>query len=374
MIKPKLISIDTSIFGNIAKDYFSKNKQAAQKARQTISYLTDNGFIPFVCLHHIQEILQHKDDRVVFSRWSLIKRFPIIAWMSSYGDSRVLGSVFDIRKIEIMLTLNGLNSDSIGLKEEIKSKYIKYSTGDEFTDKFEETYQQIRDLRIGDIDRVKELESLTHIKDKEIESIKLSTLLDSQLLAPEVVSANMGRYKNDYEEKLSLQGDVSLLTTATLAEKFVQEVVEESKGLYTSNLSLYKAFIKHAGVREDQISLSTTVGELGNLGVYNKQVRLLLKSLGILKERESELIPAKQLSWLMWLHFDGLMKNENRAHGSNMQDKHMIPFSLIVDYFTVDKRVHEYFRQFFRNHPSYSEDNFGVVVKLSNYSKLVDLE
>ncbi|MFW1480374.1 hypothetical protein ACEWA0_23325, partial [Vibrio parahaemolyticus] len=103
MSKSKLISIDTSIFGDIAKDYFSDNEVLRSQARKTVDHLVLNGYIPFVTYHHILEILQHEDTGTVLNRWSLFQQFPYVAWLSSYDPNAGLGSILDIHKIEVLL-------------------------------------------------------------------------------------------------------------------------------------------------------------------------------------------------------------------------------------------------------------------------------
>lgn len=149
----------------------------------------------------------------------------------------------------------------------------------------------------------------------------------------------------------------------------IEEVTENGQKLHCSDLSLYEAFIKLFGVRLDQVTPNATFGQLGYISIYNKKVWQIVESLGFPKERELELTMEKQASWIIWEHLDRVMRREKRAHGSNLQDKHMGVLALFVDVFTADKRVHEYFKQLSRKKP----DVFaclGGIAKLSSYSDL----
>jgi hypothetical protein len=150
----------------------------------------------------------------------------------------------------------------------------------------------------------------------------------------------------------------------------VQTVLNEGQQLYSTDLSLYEAFIQKFGVRLDQVTSNTTVGQLGYIGIYNEKVRQILESLGISKAREVELSPKSQATWIIWEHLDKAMRREIRAHGSNIQDKHMGVLALFCDIFTADRRVHEYFIQFSRKQPEIF-DCLGNIIKLSSY---IDLE
>jgi len=370
VILPKLISIDTSVFGVIAKDYYSQNKKKSEKAHQVISHLNNEGYVPFLSFHHIREILQHQDDEVVFNRWSLIKKFPTVAWICSSVDENVLGSIVDLHELEVRLLLENKSDHLEKFANLVKSKYIKYSSGEEFIEHFELLYCQVRELGMIDIQRGKEIESLSHVRSKDVDNTRLSELFDSKLRTPEETKEFMKQFESDLVESLTREGDEKLSDPQDVAKSFVNEVLDEGEKLYSSNLTLYESFVKSAGVRLDQVTPKTTVGELGYLGVYNQKVKQILESLGVPEEREVELSPSEQISWIIWKHMDKAMKSGKRASGSNMEDRHMGILALFTDIFTADKRVHEYFRRLSRSEPSIYA-RMGEVVKLSKYSDLV---
>jgi hypothetical protein len=173
VILPKLISIDTSVFGDIARDYFSKNQKRRGKAHKTIAHLKNEGFVPLLSFHHIREILQHGDDGVVFDRWSLIKKFPTVAWVCCSTDENVLGSIVDLHAIEIKLLLESQNSNLERYVEEVKGKYIKYTSGEDFIEHFEPLYCQLREMGMIDATRGKEIESLSHVRSKDVDIVIL---------------------------------------------------------------------------------------------------------------------------------------------------------------------------------------------------------
>jgi len=365
-----LISIDTSIFGKLARDYFCDDKAKNQNASETIAYLNENGFVPFISFHHIQEILQHENERVVFRRWSLINKFPIVAWMCSYEDSKILGSIFDIHQLEVKHLLENKNRTFDELISHFKTRLVQYSTGEEFVTIFEPVYCQLRDLGLVDIQRSKEIESLSHVRDKEVDKIKLTQLNHSMLKNPEEVRSYMAKYEKDLSSLLEDKGDSKLKNHKSVASKFVTEVENVGQALYSdSSPSLLEAFVLNSGVRMDQITSKTTVGDLGYLAIYNSKLSHILESLKIPLERARELSPEKHTTWVIWECLDKIMKNENMAHGSNMVDKHMSILALYVDVFTVDKRVKEYFRQLARK-KSVLSGYFNNIVKLSSYSDL----
>lgn len=366
----KLISIDTSIFGVLAKDYFSSDLIKRQRAKLTVDYINHSGFIPFFTFHHIQEIIQHKNRGVVFNRWSLIKKFHTVAWLSCYEDSNILGSVIDIHKLEVKSCIDFGFVDLAHLRAIIREQLIKYCVGEWFVDNFERVYMQLRDIGAIDLNRNKEIESLSHIQDKRINSLKLSELNKSKLRPKHELIDFLQRHQKKMEAGLLSQGDKLLRDAKQSSQYFTGSVVEHASPLYLSNNeNLYKAFVQNSGVRLDQVTPNTKVGELGYLSIYNKRLQIILESLNLPADLAYNLRPEDSSIWNIWRFLDEAMKNEKRAHGSNVIDRDMSILALCVDVFTVDKRVKEYLRQFSIKKPELCK-SFGAVVKLSTYSDL----
>ena len=370
MILPKLISIDTFVFGKLAKDYYSGNDKKSTKARGVVRFMIDNGLVPFITHHHIQEILQHGNETVKFNRWSLIGKFPTIAWVSGFHDSSVLGSIYDIHQLEVAYLLNNANPPQEKLEDKFKNRLLQYSSGAEFTDQFEYVYSEVNRLGYLDSQRNKEIESISHLQDRKINETKLSELNNSTLKNPSEVTSYLEGYKNNLIAKLRSNGDIRLDNHSLIASDFIEEVRTTAQSLYEDiSAPLFDSFIRSAGVRIDQVTPNTTVGELGYLAIYNAKMEQIMKSLGLPLDRAKEISPNDSTTWVIWRSLDKAMKREYRAHGSNMIDKHMSVLALYVDIFTVDKRVKEYFRQLRRKNTVLS-NKFSNIVKISDYTDL----
>ena len=254
MISPKLISIDTSIFGKLAKDFYSGNIKKSNNAVDVIRFLNESGLIPFITIHHIQEILQHENKGVVFRRWSLISKFPTVAWLCSFEDSRVLGSIYDIHQLEVEHLLESSAPDFSVLRNKFKENLIQYCSGESFVERFEQVYSEACRLGYMGVARSKEIESISHLQDKKINDTKLSELNNSVLKTPEEVMSYMSEYEKELVSNLESRGDIKLEDSSKTASEFVEGVVSGAQPLYAStSASLYESFVRNAGVRMDQV-------------------------------------------------------------------------------------------------------------------------
>lgn len=368
LITPKVISIDTSIFGDFARDYYSANEIRRSNARQLIQYMSSKGLVPFISFHHIEEILQHRSDTVVFDRWSLLKRFPAIAWLNAYSDSNALGSILDIQTAEVKYLVD--NGDSIdNLIKYVKHKLVNYSSGEWFVNQFEDAYCTLRESGQVDIQSKKIIESLSFVQNKNVSKTKLSTLNSSRLKKPEEVSEYFRSHRSHLTQELIEKGDKKLKKPSIVASEFIEDVIAYSNPLYTNSQPLYEKFIEHTGVSLDQINPKTTVSDLGYLAIFNSKMKMTLNELGWVKRKLPNTLESDLPSWIIWRELDKLMKNENRAQGSNLIDKYVAAFSLYCDALVIDKRVHDYFRQLKPKLPTVSPF-FSKIIKVSNYTEI----
>ncbi|MFW1118288.1 hypothetical protein ACEV79_23715, partial [Vibrio parahaemolyticus] len=172
---------------------------------------------------------------------------------------------------------------------------------------------------------------------------------------------------------LQTSGDQKLSNPSEVAANFTRDVLQSSVGMFGHDISAYEAFVLSSGVKLEQVSKNTTIGQLGSLAVYNQQLKVVLNSLGLPEHLEKQVPYRSQITWEIWDHFETAMKFEKFAHDSNMQDKHMCVFALFTSVFTVDERVCEYFNQLTRKNKALSSV-LGSVVKVSHYSNLEVLD
>jgi len=232
MIFTKIISIDTYIFGDLAKDYYCNDKRRKNQAVGFIDYFIQKGYIPFFSFHHLEEILQYENDREIFNRWSLIKKFPMVAWFCGCNDKEILGSIFDIQSTEVKYLASREIKGFKDVVSSVRDELIRYSSGEEFVSQFEDVYFRLRDLGMVDTQRSKAIESISHARDKKIDKIKLSTLNTSALKSKSEVNDFLNIYVSSIEESILKIGDKKLVEHRYVAERFVDEVRNRSDSFF----------------------------------------------------------------------------------------------------------------------------------------------
>ncbi len=366
MILPKLISIDTSVFGNLARDYYCQDIKRCNEAKRVKNYIINSGLIPFFSLHHFQEHLQYKDDELLKKRFSLIREFPVVSWIKSKNNSFFTGSVIDIFGTEIKLILDGVKTKK-DIISKTKDGLFRYGTGCELLNNFDDELLLLREFDYFDTQQQKSTDSLVHIMDPSISKIKLSDIKDSDLRTPEEAEKYLTEHRQKIESELAERGDKKLKDINTLSDQYIEAVEKFCSNVnQNSSETLIEKLLSANGLTKANIDKNTTIGDLGDLAAYKIQLDIISKSYNfnsdIVLKFSKSIIPSIDVLTKVGI----IIRNEPRAHGSNFPDKYMSVFSLYVDYLIVDKRINECFRQLRNREPDFIPQ-FNQIIKMSDY-------
>lgn len=371
IIKPKLIAIDNSILGKISKDYYCKNLDKQKKAFEFIKNIKQQGLVPIFCFHHIAEILQHENKKVVFNRLSLISKFPQVAWVKSVSQNMSIGSINDIQGTEIQKIVASPDISISELIEAVRNELILYSTGSSFSEMIKPECDVIRGLNLIDTQKSKAVDSISHVRDPNIDNIKLSVLKKSRLKTTDEVQSSFSKLKKQYLSELHERGDKKLKEHNGVVSNFLYSVWECGEELYKQQSnSLYSNFLNAIGIDPKYVNENWTIDELGYFSIFRKKLNVITRSFSLNEDVVLQYPLSTFPSWHIWVELDKRIRKEKYAYGSNIIDKYLGAFSLYADILVVDKRIKEYFKQIIRK-----DDRFallkGKVVKSSNYSEIL---
>lgn len=365
MIVTKLISLDTSVFGAIAADYFSRDNLVARKV---VQFLIDNGFIPLFSIHHIAEHLQCSDIKVIDKRFSLIRSFPVVAWIKG-GVSGLPGSIIDLMGSEISLMQDGVKDPSEILQKS-KQYLIRYGSGEDLICRHEEILWTTRALGCFKLQRSKAIDSLVHVANRGVLSERLYDIKKYKRNTSIEALKKFDELKRVITDNLVKSGDKKLEKVPEVTDWFIGQVKADAQDLFTNdNLSLFDHLLNSYGLSEKDIDKNTTVGDLGEIATHKEQLKIVARSYD-LNLRKSYKFPMKSIpSKYITSEVEKCIRSEKRASGSNVIDKYISALSLYVDLNIVDKRVNEYISQIKRKKHPISK-LITTVAKVSHYSEV----
>ena len=367
---PKLIAIDSSILGKVAKDKISQTQSRRNKASKFLSIISDRGLIPFFCMHHFQEILQHDNDSVVYSRLSLIRGFKQVAWIKPNSQEGLVGSIIDVQGTEISTLINDPDISVKALVTDIKQSLISYSSGETFMNAIEEELLMLRKLNLFETHKSKAIDSISHVRNPDIDNMKLSELHHSQLKSPSEVNKSIKLLRDNFKQELQTRGDRKLENQDETIDQLLKLVINDGLKMFEPNQdSLYKKFINSSGLEENEVDENWTVGELGDYAIFKEKIKVIARSFNFDLNNALKIPQNVIPSWFIWVELDKKISQEKFAAGSNIIDKYLASLAFYADILIVDKRVKEYFNQLTRKYKNFSFIK-NKIIKLSEYENL----
>ncbi|WP_142781901.1 hypothetical protein [Agrobacterium sp. T29] len=99
LLKAAIVAPDTSHWANWIDAAITPASPKGQIARDLYQRLLDQGRIPFLSWHHLEELLVVDDPANARARVAYLQSLPLLAWMRMSGE-RILGGIVDILAAE----------------------------------------------------------------------------------------------------------------------------------------------------------------------------------------------------------------------------------------------------------------------------------
>lgn len=110
----RFLSLDTSLLGNLSRDYYSRDLAWQRAAREFLSLLAANGWTILICWHHFEELIRHHDEEAASDRVRFIRSLPNLAWISTASEPKDIGSICDIFVCEVSVVFHRARPDPAG--------------------------------------------------------------------------------------------------------------------------------------------------------------------------------------------------------------------------------------------------------------------
>jgi len=199
-------------------------------------------------------------------------------------------------------------------------------------------------------------------------NIRLADALRLPIRPKEDREAYMRRFAEDMQKQLDQHGDKRFDQSHEAAMDFADGALNNVTDFEANGGDSVLALLNNIGVPLDLISPEMTIGEIGLLGVYAKQLTILSKKLRppvilTAKDIPPDTLPSKVLE----ANLASIQRRASRVSGSDLGDGHIAPMVFYADAIEVDKRTFEYLEQVQRNQSRLSS-LFGSFFRSSDYA------
>lgn len=369
LLLPSIIAPDTSHWANWIDAAIGPASPKRQVARDLHRRLLDQGRIPFLSWHHLEELLVVDEPANASARVSYLQSLPMIAWMRTPGEPGI-GGVLDILAAEAITYGAGCRSLS-EVRDHVRSHLLTTGTGVDAIG---------QDGWIWDVARPMMRERRPHVG--MVSALSGMRTLDERQTVGELCKREVRSPADRQQMMAATHRDAFLWAKAAdtrrsdaealaMANEFVRRVSEE---MPAGDMPIRQLIVETYGrqwIDEHEIRDECTIAELSELGTFRSHLRIVADKAGLPLEALKQVSMRSLPSWRINDALKRHGQERSTRPASDVHDQHLAVLAAYTDVLFVDKRTLEDFRRVKSKEPELTA-LFGKVTKASVFEAIGD--
>lgn len=373
LAKPRIVALDTSTLGVVARDYFSQDAASRDKARRFVTELQEQCVFVAFAITHVSELLRHDNTSVVGSRLAFLRLLPHIAWLRPYNRTWFPGSPFDLHVRELHAFANTGARTWAEIVDAVRPDLWETGCGHEMFVEDQDLWDLFRIVAQTHQEHEQYVSSVARVDHNDVEQLTLGEAATLAVRSQEERRQHMPHMVSQMTMQLDLHGDKRLKNTYGVAAQFTQRTLERLDQMELSGHDLANQIIDSAGIPQELLTSKTTVGQIGELGVYARHLKSFCSRVYPRIAADMRRIPVGTLpGYVLGRRLAAIQRKATRVSGSDLGDGHLAVMSLYADAVQVDKRTHEYLSQIRNDDPQFA-NLMNHVIRVSDYSDIPQL-
>lgn len=366
---PRMLVLDTATLGAMSRDFRSSNPKARSKVAACIEALSVRNIYIALSWTQTAELFRHENDDVFYDRFKFLGGLPHIAWVRPYQRHWFPGSHVDVLLRELHVLEYGQHRSWQSITSNVRTEFWETGAGIEMFGpnlhfwevmRREYQYEQCRETTVASISRI----------DYGVDSVRLSQVNRREFERYEDWPRKTVCLAKKMCDQIEVHGDPRFQDSAGFSKSFALETFHQVEAIRASGKGLAEGLIASTGVPRSAIRPEHTIGDLGDLAVYVRQLGLLCEHLVPPCVPDIISIPMDALP-TYWLQHKlrGLQKSAVRVSGSDIGDSHAAGLAMYADVTEVDKRTLHHLSRIRKQFPQLQEV-LRPIIKSENYDTL----
>jgi len=367
------VILDSATLGRVSRDYWDQDVSSKAKARTFITRLQDLGVFITFTLTHVIELHRNKNEQVHRNRLKFLRSIPLIAWLRPYNRNWFPGSIHDLLCRELHVVVHGSARKWRAIVDEVRQDLWETGMGSDMFVENDELWLNIRRESNRLHEKEKYTASMARTDVGQIKDMKVSEALHLPIRPKEERDDYIHWFSQEMQRQLDQHGDKRLDYSNKAAIEFANSTLQDVKIIDDKSGNLTQRLLECVDVPEEFISPKMTLGELAELGVYAKRLKMFSRSLCPSAELTMRDFPQGTLpSYVLERKLVSIQRKADRVSGSDLGDSHIAPLIFYADGIEVDKRTYEFLNQVRRKEPKLAS-LMGLFFPPSDYSQIPEL-
>jgi hypothetical protein len=354
IILPKFVAPDSSHLGGVAADKATSDRTRLRRAEAFEKAFDESGSVLLLCWHHFQELFSHSREEVVAQRVAYLQSLPMVATVASFRKDAIIGTVMDLQSFEVDAAFMNPAADVVTVRDEAAKRMIRLTSGADLVRPFLQNWSELRQAFAERQPRNSELVAISRSNFAGNSDEKIVDLLKGGLRAPEDIQRQFQRLHRNLSNDIRERGDKRIRDPEVSSQTFLDEVRRLGMEVIRGDNPAVR-ILEISGVALSEIGPETTVGDVGNMGVFRRKLELLNEQLNLpwpeLKARVKE---DRLPSGVIYNAIARYHPDTREWDGSELADRYLACLAAYADVTYVDKRTHEASRQARQKSPAFA--------------------
>ena len=345
--RPRLIVLDTSHLAGLAADWGAANSTRQHAARTFVPDLVERGWLPLLCWHQVEEMLQHKDGDLVDQRLRYLRSWPLVSWIRPSDPASGPGSVLDVFKAEVQAAYANPDASVLQVRDLARERLFSVGAGcDAIPDDFKD-WRVLRAPLSEQQDNSRRIAAISRWRATNIDSTRISDMFGKPFRKPEETDRVLLNLRNQLANEIATRGDKRITDSGAMADAFFEGIARDGYAIAAGgHLPPVIQILLAAGMEIDDIDLSATFGQTMDLLISRKRLGMVAEACGlpwqVLKRTVTrDRLPVTVIEECMRAY----AHDQPERKGSDLNDTHLLCLAPYADLTYVDKRTLESVRR-----------------------------
>jgi hypothetical protein len=339
------------------------------RARSLHRRLLDQGRIPLLTWHHLEELLGHEDGAKAKARVACLQDLPLVAYLRLDKDKIGLGSIVQVLAAEAVAASEG-HRDLVSVRDRARELLLKTGSGTQAIGAEAWVWEVMRPVLRSRSDKMDTIAALRHPRTFD-EKQTIGELLKAEINSPAQRSARLKRIHAQAVQDAIRSSGGNTPRARAMADDFMARVVADMPPPDITARELIVSIFTRQGIDEEEIRDDCVFAALNRLGAFRSQLRVAASETGrsfdTLKEVPMEILPSRVIGDALKAH--GQVRA--RRPRSDLNDGYLAALSPYCAVLYVDKRTAEDFCRALHKEPSLT-GLIGEIVKTADFEGLLE--
>jgi hypothetical protein len=337
----RLLALDTSHLIELIRNKNAASTLRRYEAETFERCLLEQGFVLFLSLHHLAELLSYRGENVVEQSLRYIRTLPVVAWIAPAGTAGV-GAITDLMACEVKSALHDPASDVFGVRDRTAPVAIRYGSGEEALAGLDTApTTHLQEFR-RQAERHRSIVAISRTMDFGVSGTRIVDLARRPIRSQVEADQILNRMQTQLTEAVKSRGDKKISDPNVVASDFYRSVRDSAAAFYNTAANPVLTFLKAMGLDPSEITETMTVGNATDIIQFRQHLRIASEIIGISYDTLKTSVRPEQIP--SWIIQQGLARHHqklNRHDGSELADNFLVCLAPYVETCTVDKRTRE---------------------------------